>query len=67
MCGRTRIGCIFWFTDALDDGLLPSVAIRLLLPQVSVGTRFYVWIKYMVAAPVALLCAPLLLLRKPKT
>jgi hypothetical protein len=31
---------------------------------VSVGTRFYVWIKFMVAAPVGLLCLPLLLITK---
>lgn len=30
---------------------------------VAISTRFYVWIKYLVAAPVAILCLPLLLMQ----
>lgn len=30
---------------------------------ISISTRFYVWIKYMILAPICLLCLPLLLLR----
>ncbi len=33
---------------------------------VAVGTRFYVWMKYLVAAPVAILCIPLFLFRQKK-